>query len=430
MLKRPGGSLVGRGAPTKSQLLPVISNWRQVIQKGYFLPAIVTVACVVGLFKIQNPIYYWWVLATYITLASYYLFIYLLCGKAKPWWVLAGTAIATMLILKSPLLNAFIFVFRDILPGDLPEAVPNGATPGFLRMFFAMFFGAGLMEELIKALPVLALFYIGMRLRSPWRERVGVWEPLDGILLGAASGIGFTLFETLGVYVPKMLNTVSASIGQQHGEAAGLFAGLYKGLELLIPRVMDSVAGHMAYSGYFGYFIGLSAMKPENRWQILGVGYLSAATIHALWNASDTVGTGLLIVVGVLTYALLAGGILKARQLSPSRAQNFATQVIGGGTAPQSHYSLQVSGKNVALYLGTYLLENDVPGLKAQGGNGLIGEVNANPRDPAILGLKNLSNRAWTITTAGRTSSVNSGQSTRLMPGAQIDFGPARGEIV
>jgi RsiW-degrading membrane proteinase PrsW (M82 family) len=68
-----------------------------------------------------------------------------------------------------------------------------------------MFFGAGLMEELLKALPVLGLYFLGRLLYSPWRERIGVWEPLDGILLGTASAVGFTLLETLGQYVPTSL---------------------------------------------------------------------------------------------------------------------------------------------------------------------------------------------------------------------------------
>jgi RsiW-degrading membrane proteinase PrsW (M82 family) len=148
-------------------------------------------------------------------------------------------------------------------------------------------------------------------LRNPWRDRIGVWEPLDGILLGSASAVGFTLLETLGQYVPQ----------------AGADAGQLVGLQLLIPRILGSVAGHMAYSGYLGYFIGLSVLKPKKRWQILGVGYFSASALHALWNASGTASVLLLAVVGVLSYAFLVAAILKARALSPNRAQNFATRI-------------------------------------------------------------------------------------------------------
>jgi RsiW-degrading membrane proteinase PrsW (M82 family) len=98
---------------------------------------------------------------------------------------------------------------------------------------------------------------------------------------------------------------------------------------LLIPRVLGSVVGHMAYSGYFGYFIGLSVIKPSQRWQILVIGYICAAVLHALWNSTGFVSPLLLAVVGVLSYAFLASAILKARVLSPTRSQNFATRFFG-----------------------------------------------------------------------------------------------------
>jgi RsiW-degrading membrane proteinase PrsW (M82 family) len=184
-----------------------------------------------------------------------------------------------------------------------------------------MFFGAGLMEELLKALPVLGICLLGTLLRSPWRERIGVWEPLDGILLGTASAVGFTLLETLGQYVPDIINNATL----QAGEGAGQLLGL----QLLIPRVLGSVVGHMAYSGYFGYFIGLSVIKPSQRWQILVIGYICAAVLHALWNSTGFVSPLLLALVGVLSYAFLASAILKARVLSPTRSQNFATRFFG-----------------------------------------------------------------------------------------------------
>jgi RsiW-degrading membrane proteinase PrsW (M82 family) len=195
----------------------------------------------------------------------------------------------------------------------------EGEVVSAASLFVRMFFGAGLMEELLKALPVLGAYFLGMLFSSPWRERIGVWEPLDGILLGAASAVGFTLLETLGQYVPEIMNNVTLQAGE----------GQLLGLQLLIPRILGSVVGHMAYSGYLGYFIGLSILKPSKRWRILSVGYLCAATLHALWNATGYVSPLLLAVVGVLSYAFLASAILKARALSPTRSQNFATRFSG-----------------------------------------------------------------------------------------------------
>jgi RsiW-degrading membrane proteinase PrsW (M82 family) len=415
MFKRPGGVLKGPSTPTKSQLFPFMSNWPQMQTKTYLFPALVTVACVVALFASIGTTRYFWLLAFYLTFAAYY-FIYRLCGKVKPWWILASATLGTTLLLHTPVLNAFIFVFREVLPGE----VSDNAKRNFASQWIAMFFGAGLMEELFKVLPVFVLYWLGTRLRSPLRERVGVWEPLDGILLGAASAAGFTLVETMLQYVPDIL----ASVAKKSGEGAGLFVAL----QLLIPRIIGSVSGHIAYSGYFGYFIGLSVLKPESRWLILSVGYLTAAALHALWNTSDHLGDGFFMLVGSVSYICLAAAILKARQISPTRAQNFATQVIGAGVSPR--FSLQVQGRTTALYLGTRLQEADIPGLKAQAGHGAVAEVNSNPNDPAVLGLKNLTAGKWIVTTAGRTHHLGSGQSVRLTVGTQIDFGRTRGTIV
>jgi RsiW-degrading membrane proteinase PrsW (M82 family) len=305
-----------------SQLVPILSTGKDLRRKAFLIPGIVTVVVVVSMFAtIGNFVAFAGLLALYLALGGFYV-IYQMCGKSKPWWILLGAAITTMVLLLTPLFNLFVLVFRQLLPGNV-AGLPQGA--GFIPTFVAHFFGAGMLEELFKALPILVFFTIGSRLRSPLRERVGVWEPLDGILIGAASAAGFTLLETLGQYVPNLV----AQVARQAGQGAGLFIGL----QLLIPRVLGSVAGHMAYSGYFGYFIGLSILKPASRRVILPIGYLTASALHGFWNASSAFSpnqnTSLVVsaIVGILSYAFLTAAILKARSLSPSRAENFATRL-------------------------------------------------------------------------------------------------------
>ncbi|WP_239651757.1 PrsW family intramembrane metalloprotease [Neosynechococcus sphagnicola] len=237
-------------------------------------------------------------------------FVYQLCGKRKPWWLIMGTAITTMVLLISPVWGVFVLVFRQILPGNISDLTTG---TNFFRLLVGNFFGAGMAEELLKSLPVFVALFLGRQLRSPSRERLGVWEPLDGILLGAASAVGFTLLETLGQYVPDAVESSSQLAG----------------LQLLIPRIIGAVAGHLAYSGYFGYFIGLSVLIPSQRWLILAVGYLTAAALHAFWNATASVSLGIFIspVIGAISYAFLSAAILKARSLSPTRSQNFATRI-------------------------------------------------------------------------------------------------------
>lgn len=297
-----------------TQLFPIFSTGHHLTRKAYLLPGIITVVVVISLFlAVGDARLFNLLLAVYLTGAAFY-FIYQLCGKHKPWWLLVSVAVMTILLLISPVLGAFIYVFRNILPGDLAA---NNAATSFPELLMRMFFGAGLMEELLKAVPVLVVCVFSARLRSPLREDVGVREPLDGILLGSAAAVGFTLVETLGQYVPEIYKATLAA-----GEGAAQLASL----QLLIPRVLGSVAGHMAYSGYLGYFIGLSVLRPRRRWRILAVGYLSAAALHALWNVTGTISPALLAVVGVMSYAFLGAAILKARELSPTRSQNFATR--------------------------------------------------------------------------------------------------------
>jgi RsiW-degrading membrane proteinase PrsW (M82 family) len=289
---------------TLTKLLPIFSTGNDLWKQAYLLPGIATVGFVVMMFAfLGQPQLFNLTISLYISLAAYY-FVYQLCGKPKPWWVILGAALFTAILLRSPILQVFLWFFYKVLPGTAPTGQVN-----FISVLIAMFFGAGLMEELLKALPVFALWFIGLRLSKKWRSHSGISEPLDGILIGAASAIGFTLTETLGLYVPSIVQSITSQAGSP--EIAEL-----TGLQLLIPRVLGSVAGHMAYSGYFGYFIGLSVLKPSLRWQILTIGYLSSALLHALWNTSALVSFWLLAVVGVLSYAFLVAAILKAHSYS------------------------------------------------------------------------------------------------------------------
>ncbi|TVQ43724.1 MAG: PrsW family intramembrane metalloprotease [Gloeocapsa sp. DLM2.Bin57] len=292
-----------------TQLVPILSKKNNLFNKGFLIPGILTCFFIVSLFfVINNPVLFNILLGTYIITLAYY-FIYRLCGKHKPWWLLLGVAIAEIIILVSPLLIIFIIIFRGVLPGGIEQN-------NFASAFIANFFGAGLMEELLKALPAFVLIWFSSILRSPWRERIGIWEPLDGILIVAAAGAGFTFIETLGQYVPMMI--------EQGGHLAGL--------QLLIPRTLGSITGHMAYSGYFGYFIGLSMLKPSKRRSLLLIGWLTSSVLHGFWNAAASVSNNILIVYsflafsGILSYVFLIAAILKARQLSPNRTENFATQ--------------------------------------------------------------------------------------------------------
>jgi RsiW-degrading membrane proteinase PrsW (M82 family) len=423
-----------------SQLLPIIGTQGDLQKKGFIIPGLVTVSVVVGLFAtMKNPQHFNFLLALYLLGIAYY-FIYQLCGKYKPWWLLLGCIAITCLMLGTPgIFHYFAYPFREIIPGTSPKSKVSGFIPTFIQMFFA----AGMCEELFKALPVFFFQWVGIDLKSPWRERIGVWEPLDGILLATASAVGFTLVETMGEYVPGTIAEVTKQAGEGIGELIGL--------QLLIPRIMGNVCGHMAYSGYFGYFIGLSALKPSKRWLILAIGYLTASTIHGLWNSVGTFGIPAQALAGILGYTFIIAAILKARQLSPTRSQNWATQYVNVNTPPQSSppiqnpylntppqslpltrtlFSLSIQQRMIPLGIGTQIQTSQIPGLGAQA-RGIVAEVNANPQDPNILGLKNCSHQVWNVTLAnGQQTSIDPNRSVKLASGTRINFGAVTGAII
>ncbi len=304
---------------TFTQLFPIFSTGQDLTRKAYLIPASLTAIVVVLLFLVQQaPGLFNVILGSYLAGIAYY-YVYQLCGKHKPAWLLCGCALFTA-VFAVPCVKVFGGFFYGILTGSIPDL-------NFFTTLLKETLGTGLLEELIKILPVLLLWaWSCFHSSVPLKTRLGLIEPLDGIVLATASAVGFILIETLGFYVPT---TIQSAAG------AATAAGHLAGLQLLIPRVLGSVSGHMAYSGYLGYFVGLSLLKPYQRWKILATGYISSACLHGLWNATSTylfnqvsplAGFISLALIGVLSYAFLAAAILKARALSPTRSENFATR--------------------------------------------------------------------------------------------------------
>src|SRR5262249_44704440 len=161
----------------------------------------------------------------------------------------------------------------------------------FLTLFYRHFVGTGFFEEFVKVMPLLLIVLTVSRMSPEWKQKLNIEEPLDGIVFGAAAGGGFAIMETLVQYVPQYGMVVPwIRLGAAFNHVAldpridllhiplthQLVDFLVKGKELLgaslagqlvITRSLDEAFGHMAYSGYFGYFIGLSVLKPEHRWR-------------------------------------------------------------------------------------------------------------------------------------------------------------------
>jgi RsiW-degrading membrane proteinase PrsW (M82 family) len=261
------------------------------------------------------------ILAIYIAFIINY-YINQMCGRARSGLLQAFVSVVMFWLLTSRVWDYWYDLFYVVIPAQNLEKSSNA-----LAVIAGNIFGTGLCEEGFKALPLIVLALLSVEfsslsrraggrlsaLLSNIRAHFGLREPLDGIVLGAASGSGFFIYETLGQYVPQVINNAS------HPMDRGFDA-----LVLLLSRGLPELTAHSAYSGFFGYFIGLSVLRPRVAGLLIPLGWLSAAVLHGAWDATNdliesaAINAPVHLVIGVLSYALLAGAIFKAREISPS----------------------------------------------------------------------------------------------------------------
>lgn len=407
-------------------------------------------------------------------------------------WYLAFPVFILALILMTPLGAPFFFFFRTILPGG-PGML---GAKDFPTVFVGMFFAAGLMEELMKGMPILigaALTIWGAKMRqtlSPTLyDLLRVRGPLDAVLMALGSGAAFVFIETWGQYVPNIVNEVLKSSGGK--EVLGAFG---VGLMLLLPRVFNALAGHIGYAIVFAYFIGLAVIRPKGAIKLLAIGWVTASVLHALWNSIAHVHPMLQYVIAILTVIAMIACVLKAREIETSifgrgSADAGGSIVVGApgagpmpprpayapppmaappasaapatpawapagplnpvGAPPQAApppmappmvpppipqpmaqqtvanmpLALNVAGMTMALTPGARLDLAAIPSLAGRG-NGVVGEVTVHPRNPGVIGLKNLGAGTWYVRMRDNSvQPVEPQKNVRLVPGTAVDFG-------
>jgi RsiW-degrading membrane proteinase PrsW (M82 family) len=338
-----------------SEIVPIRSGKISLLKSPLFICGIVIAIATVLLFSLgddlgrartlQDAMSVFRQMTMVITtcLLMLVLFALLLYSKSdrKIWYFAFPIIVISLLLMVPPLLKFFFFVFRELLPGGANLT----KSPIFFNAFIGMFFGAGLMEELMKAVPVLigaglSIYAVRVRGNLPtWLfDLLRVRGPVDGLLMGAAAGAGFIFIETLFQYVPGQVISVLKG-AQGNITQKDVYAAFGSGLMLLFPRVINGLAGHMAYAGIFGYFIGLAVIRPKRAPMLLLIGWLTASILHALWNSVGTIsgGLGLHYLVAAATVVAMIACLLKARQLEATifgRGVDTSGSIIVGSSGP------------------------------------------------------------------------------------------------
>ncbi|GAB3315808.1 protease PrsW [Haloplanus rallus] len=166
---------------------------------------------------------------------------------------------------------------------------------GFLGTALFFYLVVGPVEETVKLLAVRLYAYGHDRFEAV----------LDGTVYGAVAGLGFATIEN-ALYITQSLDAPTATAGLG---LIGVGGGITAVRALAGP-------GHVIYSAFAGYYLGLAKFNREHRGPIIVKGLIVAALIHATYNTTVGIGTGLIgFATGLgqlpsfLLYVLLYDGV-------------------------------------------------------------------------------------------------------------------------
>lgn len=371
--------------------------------------------------------------------------VYAYSRTTRSIWVFAIAYAITVAQMITPIINPYFFIFRSVLPGGL-EVTQNTS---FIAAFISMFFGAGLMEELLKAVPMLIGAWLAWSLmKTPQKANTPIYKwlhirgPLDGVVMGVFTGAAFIMIETAMQYVPRTALAIANEADYGSGIAAGML--------LLIPRVMGGAVGHIAYSVIFGYFIGLAVIRPRQRWKLIAIGWGVSSLIHGLWNSVGQINSNLNYAVALISAIMAGAALLKARQIeaAESGGDRFTSGSIVVDRSPQqpppvhraaptpapaapppaapsieTSLVLDVDGLIVPLRAGGRIDLGAEPALGGRG-RGVSGEIVPHPTRANVLGLQNTGEAGWTAHLRnGSQQAIQRHQNVRLAAGVTVDFG-------
>ena len=178
------------------------------------------------------------------------------------------------LLVATFLLGVLTANFAAVLNTVLQPYFGGLGAVGMVLFFFVV---VGPVEEVVKLLAVRLFAYTDDRFDAV----------LDGAVYGAMAGLGFAVIEN-ALYITRQLPAAELDIGLG---LIGMGGGITAIRALAGP-------GHVIYSAIAGYYLGLAKFNPGRRGPIVVKGVLLAAFVHATYNVTVGVGSG---VIGLLT---------------------------------------------------------------------------------------------------------------------------------
>ncbi|WP_144927289.1 PrsW family intramembrane metalloprotease [Halorubrum salsamenti] len=226
------------------------------------------------------------------------------------------------LLVATFLLSILTATFAALLNSVAQPYFDPFGFPGLVLFFFVI---VGPIEESVKLLAVRLYAYTDDRFDAV----------IDGAVYGAIAGLGFAVIENL-VYIAQTVEIAELSLG---------LAALGAGDGIAALRALAG-PGHVIYSAFAGYYLGLAKFNPENRGPIVVKGLVIAAVIHALYNSLVgpvttvlSLATGLPQVAALFVFVILfqgAFGYVLLRKLRRYRDAYLETRdAVDPGIEPE-----------------------------------------------------------------------------------------------
>ena len=164
------------------------------------------------------------------------------------------------LLVATFLLSILTATFAAILNSFAQPYFSPLGFPGLVLFFFVI---VGPIEETVKLLAVRLYAYTDVRFDAV----------IDGAVYGAIAGLGFVVIENL-VYIAQTVDMEELTFGVS---VLGAGDGITALRALAGP-------GHVIYSAFAGYYLGLAKFNSDHRGPIVVKGLVVAAAIHGLYN--------------------------------------------------------------------------------------------------------------------------------------------------
>jgi len=240
-----------------------------------------------GLAAVQDP-----VIGTLVVLSVVPAF-----GLAAYIWYADVTTSEPLALLVGTFLLGVLFAGFAAIVNTLASAVTAVPVVGMALFFYLV---VGPVEETVK--------WLAIRLYAFRDDRFDA--VIDGAVYGAMAGLGFATIEN-AIYITQ-------GIGQASSVGSQAIAGA---TQTAASRLLAG-PGHVIYSAFAGYYLGLAKFNRENAGPIVVKGLLIAAFIHATYNTAVTylpalvelagleISTGLAFLGFILVYDGVFGYLL------------------------------------------------------------------------------------------------------------------------